>query len=53
MSRPPLPQDYIMDLHQATRFSVVQSEVDALYGTKFQVKSLATAERVGGGGGGG
>ena len=33
----PLQQDYIQDLHQATRFSVVQSEVDALYGSKFQV----------------
>jgi translation initiation factor 3 subunit L len=29
-------KDYIFDLHQATRFSRVQSEVDALYGAKFQ-----------------
>jgi len=29
-------KDYIFDLHQCTRFSRVQSEVDALYGAKFQ-----------------
>eukprot|EP00613_Pedinella_sp_CCMP2098_P024967 CAMPEP_0171702482 /NCGR_PEP_ID=MMETSP0991-20121206/11617_1 /TAXON_ID=483369 /ORGANISM="non described non described, Strain CCMP2098" /LENGTH=616 /DNA_ID=CAMNT_0012291823 /DNA_START=25 /DNA_END=1875 /DNA_ORIENTATION=- len=29
-------KDYIFDLHQATRFSRIQSEVDALYGAKFQ-----------------
>lgn len=29
-------KDYIFDLHQATRFSCLRSEVDALYGAKFQ-----------------
>jgi hypothetical protein len=29
-------QDYIFDLHQATRYAQAQNEVDSLYGAKFQ-----------------